>query len=63
MHAAQAQHVGAIGVYLVKGFYTFVRDGCPTLAGLRGSRVAELITELGATNQLDEKVMARFASR
>ncbi|WP_086386822.1 EthD domain-containing protein [Caballeronia sordidicola] len=63
VHAAQAQHVGAIGVYLVKGFYTFVRDGCPTLAGLRGSRVAELITELGATNQLDEKVMARFASR
>ena len=59
----QAQHVGAIGVYLVTGFYTFVRDGHPTLAGLRGSRPAELITSLGAVNQLDERVTARFALR
>jgi hypothetical protein len=61
VQAGQAQHVAAIGVYLVKGFYTFVRDGCPTLAGLRGSRSAELITHLGATNQLNEKVITRFA--
>ncbi|MFM0558054.1 EthD domain-containing protein [Paraburkholderia sediminicola] len=59
----QARHVDAIGVYIVTGFYTFVRDGHPTLAGLRGSRPAELITALGAVNQLDERVTARFAPR
>jgi hypothetical protein len=59
----QARYVDAIGVYLVTGFYTFVRDGHPTLAGLRGSRPAELITTLGAVNQLDERVTARFAPR
>ena len=32
--------------------YTFVYDGRMTLAGQRGSRTAELITRLGATNQL-----------
>lgn len=59
----QAQHVNALGVYLVTGFYTFVRDGQPTLAGLRGSRAAELITAMGAVNQLDEQVMATFSAR
>jgi hypothetical protein len=52
-----------IGVYLVTGSYTFVRDRRPTLAGLRGSRPAELITTLGALNQLDESVTAKFAPR
>jgi hypothetical protein len=63
MLGEQAQYVDAIGVYLVTGFYTFVRDGHPTLAGLRGSRPAELITTLGAVNQLDERVTARFSPR
>ncbi|MFT4506211.1 EthD domain-containing protein [Caballeronia sp. 15711] len=59
----QARYIDAMGVYLVTGFYTFVRDGRPTLAGLRGSRPAELTTTLGAVNQLDEKVTAKFAPR
>jgi hypothetical protein len=59
----QVRYVDAIGIYLVTGFYTFVRDGRPTLAGLRGSRPAELITTLGAVNQLDDRVAARFAPR
>ncbi|MGP8435020.1 EthD domain-containing protein [Paraburkholderia fungorum] len=63
VQAEQARHLDAIGVYLVTGFYTFVRDGQPTLAGLRGSRPAELITAMGAANQLDEKVAAMFAPR
>jgi hypothetical protein len=59
----QSRYIDAIGVYLVTGFYTFVRDGRPTLAGLRGSRPAELITTLGALNQLDESVTAKFSPR
>jgi hypothetical protein len=57
----QHKYVDAVRAYLVTGFYTFVRDGRPTLAGLRGSRQAELIALLGAANQLDEKVMKMFA--
>lgn len=63
MMREQSQHVSAVGVYLVTGFYTFVRDGQPTVAGLRGSRPAELITSMGAANQLDHQVMAVFAPR
>lgn len=58
--SAQSQHVNAVGVYLVTGFYTFVRDGQPTIAGLRGSRAAELITRMGAVNHLDDKVISIF---
>jgi EthD domain-containing protein len=59
--AFQAQHVDALGAYLVKGFYTFVRDSRPTAAGLRGSRPAELIEAAGAANQLEDKVVRMFA--
>jgi len=58
--AAQAKHVDAIGAYLVSGFYTFVRDGIATPAGIRGSRGAELIDTLGAGNQLAPAVRERF---
>jgi len=61
-YEAQRQYIDAIGVYRVTGFYTFVRDGQPTLAGLRGSRPAELIQALGAANQFDEKVTSMFAT-
>lgn len=61
--AEQTRHVDAIGVYLVTGFYTFVRDGQATLAGLRGSRAAEIISNVGALNQLDYDVMAFFMPR
>ncbi|CAD6532796.1 hypothetical protein LMG27952_02660 [Paraburkholderia hiiakae] len=59
----QARYIDAVGVYLVTGFYTFVRDGQPTLAGVRGSRSAALIQQLGAANQLDDKVASMFGIR
>jgi hypothetical protein len=56
----QAKHVVAVGAYLVSGFYTFVRDGVATSAGIRGSRQAELIDMLGAENQLTPTVREKF---
>lgn len=58
--SAQAKHIDAIGAYLVSGFYTFVRDGIATTAGIRGSRAAELIDNLGAANQLTPSVREQF---
>jgi hypothetical protein len=57
----QSRHLDAIGAYLVTGFYTFVRNGAPTTAGLRGSRPAELIDSVGAANQLAPEIVGRFA--
>jgi hypothetical protein len=59
--ARQGEHIDALGAYLVTGFYTFVRDGRPTIAGLRGSRSAELIETAGAANQLAPAVVSMFA--
>jgi hypothetical protein len=42
--------------FAVSDVCTFVRDGSLTDAGLRGSRVAELITALAATNQVGDDV-------
>ncbi|HZC44924.1 MAG TPA: EthD domain-containing protein [Candidatus Acidoferrum sp.] len=58
--AKQATYVDALGAYLVTGFYTFVRDGRLTTAGLRGSRSAELIEAAGAANQLEPPVVSKF---
>lgn len=58
--AKQAMYIDALGACLVKGFYTFVRDGRPTTAGLRGSRPAELIEAAGAANQLEHGVVSLF---
>jgi hypothetical protein len=58
--ARQGEHIDALGAYLVTGFYTFVRDGRPTTAGLRGSRSAELIEAAGAANQLQPAVVSMF---
>jgi hypothetical protein len=58
--SAQAKHVDAIGAYLVSGFYTFVRGGVATVAGIRGSRPAILIDDLGASNQVTDSVRERF---
>ena len=59
--SGQAEHIDAIGAYLVTGFYTFVRDGRLTTAGLRGSRPAELIEAAGAANQLEPAVVSMFS--
>jgi hypothetical protein len=44
--------------FAVSGVFTFVRDGELTTAGLRGSRVAELIESLAALNQVGPEVRA-----
>jgi hypothetical protein len=58
--ADQPRFIDAIGAYRVAAFYTFVRDGRPTTAGIRGSRQAELIDAVGATNHLTSKVRSMF---
>jgi hypothetical protein len=62
MLVQQPDHLDAIGAYLVTGVYTFVRNGLPTTAGLRGSRAAELIDRIGAANQLAAEVTRHFAA-
>ena len=58
--AGQEAYIDALAAYRVAGFYTFVRDGRPTLAGLRGSRYAELIDAMGAANQLTTAIAVMF---
>ena len=58
--AGQSRHIDAVGAYRVAAFYTFVRDGKPTTAGVRGSRQAELIDAVGATNHLTSEIEAMF---
>jgi hypothetical protein len=48
----QAKYVKQMSAFPERDPYTFVYDGRMTLAGQRGSRTAELITDIGATNQL-----------
>ncbi len=58
-----ATHVSALGCFLVTGVHTFIRDGVLTTAGLRGSRAAALIEQLGALNQTAEEVTRLFHAR
>lgn len=48
----QARYVKQVCPFPERDPYTFVYNGVMTLAGQRGSRTAQLITTLGATNQL-----------
>lgn len=48
----QARYVQQVSPFPERDPYTFVYNGQMTIAGQRGSRTAELITALGATNQL-----------
>jgi alkylhydroperoxidase/carboxymuconolactone decarboxylase family protein YurZ/ketosteroid isomerase-like protein/catechol 2,3-dioxygenase-like lactoylglutathione lyase family enzyme len=54
----QAKYVKQISPFAERRTYTFVQDGEMTIAGQRSSRVAELITEVGATNQLKENLVS-----
>jgi hypothetical protein len=58
--AEQRRRLRSLGAFLVTGTYTYVRDGGITTAGLRGSRTAELIERIGATNQTRAEVTQRF---
>ncbi|WP_277967716.1 EthD domain-containing protein [Sphingomonas echinoides] len=54
--AAQRVHIRHATAFAVSGVYTYVRDKTLTLAGLRGSRPAQLIERLGANNQTTDDV-------
>jgi hypothetical protein len=53
----QANYVKQLSVFPERDPYTFVYDGKMTLAGQRGASVASLITNIGATNQLQEDIV------
>ncbi len=59
---AQCTTASSITAFAVSGVFTFVRDGRLTTAGLRGSRVAELVDDLGAINQTSDDVERLFRS-
>lgn len=54
--AGQAKHIAQLKAFAVSGVFTYVRDARLTTAGLRGSRAAQLIEYLGATNQIQGEV-------
>lgn len=54
--ADQAKYVKQISPFPERSAYAFVYNGKMTLAGQRSSTVAELITSIGATNQLRDDI-------
>ncbi|MBE9169700.1 EthD domain-containing protein [Pleurocapsales cyanobacterium LEGE 06147] len=54
----QAKYIERLLPFPERTAYTFVYDGKMTLAGQRSSTVAELIANIGATNQLKEDVVS-----
>jgi hypothetical protein len=52
----QAKYVKQLSPFPERTAYTFVYNGQMTLSGQRSSTVAELITNIGATNQLREDI-------
>ncbi len=52
----QKAHIAYASAFAVSGVYTYVRDKTLTVAGLRGSRAAQLIERLGANNQVESDV-------
>ncbi|WP_010185876.1 EthD domain-containing protein [Sphingomonas sp. PAMC 26605] len=52
----QKAHIAYASAFAVSGVYTYVRDKTLTVAGLRGSRAAQLIERLGANNQVKSDV-------
>lgn len=53
-----AGYVRQVAAFPERAGYTFVHAGKMTLAGGRGSRTAELISALGATNQIRDDIAA-----
>ena len=56
LQAELGRLAGHLAAFPVSGVHTFVRDGRLTTAGLRGSRVAKLVDDLAAVNQVSEDV-------
>lgn len=61
--AGQAAHLQGIATFRFRDVYTFVYNGEMTLAGQRGSSVAQRIVEIGAINQLQADVVALMLGR
>ncbi|MCI3946339.1 hypothetical protein K0038_03394 [Pseudomonas syringae] len=55
-------HVRHITPFGVSGVYTYVRDATMTDAGVRGSRPAQLIRQLGAINQTRPEIERLFGA-
>jgi hypothetical protein len=55
--ATQSQYIQAIATFPTHFVNTFVYEGKMTLAGQRGSSVAQLITKIGAINQLQPDIV------
>lgn len=53
----QAKYIKQISTFPERTAYTFVYKGKMTLAGQRSSAVAELIANIGATNQLQDNIL------
>jgi EthD domain len=53
----QAKYVKQVSAFPERDPYTFVYHGKMTLPGQRGSRTAELITKIGAVNQLQDDIL------
>lgn len=53
----QAKYIKQINPFPEQDAYTFVYDSKMTLAGQRGSTIAELIANIGATNQLQNNIL------
>lgn len=58
-----AKYVTALYPFPERTTYTFVYDGKMTLAGERSAKVAELITNIGATNQLREDIVSLMSGK
>lgn len=58
----QARYIKRLSVFQERTSHAFVYGGRMTLAGQRGSKVAQLITDTGARNQLSEQVVTLMLS-
>jgi EthD domain len=54
--AEQTKYIKQVAAFPVRAIYTFVHNNEMTLAGQRGSSVAGLISDIGATNQLQSNI-------
>lgn len=59
----QPKYIRQISTFPERDPYTFVYDSQLTLAGQRGSTTAQLITKIGAVNQLKEEVLDLILGR
>ena len=57
-----SQYVKNISFFQQQAVYTFVQKGQLTLAGQRGASIADLITHIGATNQVSETVVSLMSA-